>query len=323
MSPSIFISYSRRNQYLARRLALDLQRCGCRPWMDVSDIPPGNRWRDELRQAIDHSEYLFLLWSPEADQSVEVLKEFEYARKQTPAKRLWILRLSASTGEMRPEYRDLHYIDFTAGYWQRMEELVKKLGLPRPPRFSPWEWVGSSRLAADARREFRSADNRDWTVHGGPDLPSQAFAPLPLSPSAYAMSWLVTPADGTLATPGRMQVLLNFTGNLERRTVDQVLEFLVRNKVEPHLLLIEGPRRGTAYDLPNDAEHIWRDCVELSHRMLERCCGERPLSFFLHAPQALVFPLAARLLVRSKFEVFHWNPQSSAPESMYSRVYSS
>ena len=73
MPPSLsaFISYSRRNGYLAAQLWRDLRRAGIGVWMDASGIALESQWRDEIRSAIEGCDVVLLLASPEAASHIE------------------------------------------------------------------------------------------------------------------------------------------------------------------------------------------------------------------------------------------------------------
>jgi len=324
MSKSIFISYSRRNRYIARQLKIDLARAGCSPWMDESDIPPAKRWRGELEEAIDRKDYFFLLWSPEADESSHVLDEYKYAEQRKPADRIWRLRVAGSSKDMRDEYSALQDIDLTQDYWESLRKTLKWLDVDEPNPLSPFDVIDSDMSVAEARELFPDQDDRRLFARDRqtPGALLTTFVRLPLMPSGYAMSWLVTREDADLRKQDEMQVVLKFTGDRSRGTVEQVLNYLVSNNTSPQILYIEGPQEKRRYDIPNDKAHVWSDCIGLTRSMIECYCGNQQVGYFMDSPQALVFPVAASFPTRKPFRVYNLNENANDKER-YSCVYPS
>ena len=324
MTKSIFISYSRSNRYIARQLKLDLQRAGCAPWMDVSDIPPARRWRDEIRHAIENHDYFVLLWSPEADSSENVGKEYEHAKLHKPADRIWRLCVAKSGYDLREEYRERQDIDFTENYWEGLRETLRWLNVQEPEYLSPFDIIDSNLLMTKAREMFVDEDRRGWTIRSrrAVDSPPRKFIRMPLQPSGYAASWLVGEDQRSLRRQDDLQVVLKFTGTPNARdTVEQVLSYLVTTDIDPQILYVEGPQQDRKYELPNAKQHVWRDCIELSEAVIGRYCGNKPVRYFMDSPQALTFALAARFHLSRSFRVYNLNTNAT-DEDLYSCVYS-
>lgn len=75
----IFISYSRKQLGVARRLAEDLQQAGFAVWWDVSDLKGGAEWERAIETAIKTSQYCLILLTPDSVGSEWVRKEYMYA----------------------------------------------------------------------------------------------------------------------------------------------------------------------------------------------------------------------------------------------------
>lgn len=75
----VFISYSRKDIAFARRLAGDLERTGFDVWWDISDLKGGDDWVRFIPAAIEASQYVVVLLSPESIQSEWVEREYSYA----------------------------------------------------------------------------------------------------------------------------------------------------------------------------------------------------------------------------------------------------
>lgn len=59
----VFISYAKEDIDVATRLYNDLKRAGLKPWVDVNDLLPGQRWREVISRTIKNSSYFLLLIS--------------------------------------------------------------------------------------------------------------------------------------------------------------------------------------------------------------------------------------------------------------------
>lgn len=75
----VFISYSRKDIKFARRLAADLEEAGFDIWWDISDLKGGDDWVRFIPAAIQASQFLVVLLSPDSIQSEWVAKEYSYA----------------------------------------------------------------------------------------------------------------------------------------------------------------------------------------------------------------------------------------------------
>ncbi|MDZ7341653.1 MAG: TIR domain-containing protein [candidate division KSB1 bacterium] len=59
----MFLSYAREDMGAAKRLYKDLKRFGLNVWLDTESLSPGERWRDEVKDAIEHSNFFIALLS--------------------------------------------------------------------------------------------------------------------------------------------------------------------------------------------------------------------------------------------------------------------
>ncbi len=83
----VFISYAREDLPTGRRLYDELRRYGLDPWLDVEKLLPGQKWKNEIKQAIRESAYFIAVLSQKAvskrgfvqrelKQALEVLDDF-------------------------------------------------------------------------------------------------------------------------------------------------------------------------------------------------------------------------------------------------------
>ncbi len=83
MTNDVFVSYAREDQKFAKRLAAAFERPprGWSVWWDA-ELTTGERFNNEIRQAIADSRCLVVLWSPHSVSSDWVVAEAEIARER-------------------------------------------------------------------------------------------------------------------------------------------------------------------------------------------------------------------------------------------------
>lgn len=78
---TLFFSYSRKDEAIARRLKDDVSRAGASVWIDHEQLPPGTpNWQAAIRQGIEQAHVLIYIASPEAATSPYVIDEVSIAR---------------------------------------------------------------------------------------------------------------------------------------------------------------------------------------------------------------------------------------------------
>jgi WD40 repeat protein len=75
----VFISYSRRDREVVERLASALESRGRTAWVDWADIPPTAEWMTEIKAAIDASDTIVVVLSPDSVASPVCSEELEAA----------------------------------------------------------------------------------------------------------------------------------------------------------------------------------------------------------------------------------------------------
>jgi WD40 repeat protein len=80
--PSVFISYSRKDTELVRRLHDALVRAEYEVWVDFEDIPPSAAWNDEIRSGVSGADGFIYVISPDSVASEVCGRELGYAVEQ-------------------------------------------------------------------------------------------------------------------------------------------------------------------------------------------------------------------------------------------------
>ncbi len=74
----VFLNYTNKDESLARRVADVLNKAGLEVW-DDREILPGDNWADKIAHALNESNAMVALLSPEALNSNRVRYNIEYA----------------------------------------------------------------------------------------------------------------------------------------------------------------------------------------------------------------------------------------------------
>ncbi len=130
----VFISYSRKDLEFVDRLANDLKTTGFEVWYDLSGLEPGTRWRQEIQNAIQDSQYFLVVLSPNSIISDWVEREFLFASEQDK-KIIPLLYLPCTL----PMWSlNLHFIDMQGkNYALHYQDLLKVLGIKTGPKENP------------------------------------------------------------------------------------------------------------------------------------------------------------------------------------------
>jgi len=107
-----FISYSRADKEFAERLANDLRAADIDVWIDQREIRPGQAWDAEIEAALERSDDVLVILSPDSVASEHVRNEIEFALN---AKKTVVPLLHRHcTIPMR--LLRIQYVDFTSSY---------------------------------------------------------------------------------------------------------------------------------------------------------------------------------------------------------------
>ncbi len=195
---SVFISYSRKDELLARRLATALSDQGFEVWIDVEDIPAGMKWSRAIQQGLDSADAMVVLISPDSMASTNVEDEWQYFLDQ----RKPVIPALVREAKVHFQLSRIQYIDFLhqpaeTGFAQLVDELMRK-GLthgtpapfPSPVSFPKPVW---------RRRSIWL-----WGLGG---VAAIALLVLLFAPRGSAGSPVVTPSQSDTVTPSPSQTL--------------------------------------------------------------------------------------------------------------------
>jgi hypothetical protein len=135
----IFISYSRKDTDFVRKLAGDLETAGYDVWWDLTDLRGGDEWVTRIAAAIEASDFIIVVLSPNSIQSEWVRKE--YTQALGLHKRIIPIMFAASPVPFA--LNTINYVNFVSGEYQdNFAELLKALGYTeQPPVVTPFKRV--------------------------------------------------------------------------------------------------------------------------------------------------------------------------------------
>jgi len=126
----VFISYSRKNEAFAERLARDLGDAGLDVWIDLRQIQVGEVWQQEIFRGLDRAEFIVLCLSPAAIASEWVQREIETTR--TAGKRVYPVMVEECFNELQAHptlkwLTEVQFIRFENRYELAFKELLEAL----------------------------------------------------------------------------------------------------------------------------------------------------------------------------------------------------
>lgn len=131
----IFISYSRKDIDFVRKLAGDLEKAGYDVWWDLTDLRGGDDWPRVIPAAIEASQGMVIVLSPNSAASDWVEKEYTHALSL----RKKIIPIMLTRSSVPFALNTINYVDFTSDdYVASFNHLLTALGYTgEPPAVTP------------------------------------------------------------------------------------------------------------------------------------------------------------------------------------------
>lgn len=106
----IFISYSRHDEKIARRLATWIEKTlNLGVWIDVDDIQPGVKWSAAIQDGLDYCEVMVVIITVESMNSINVEDEWQYFLDQGKP----VVPILLRSAPIPYQLRRIQYIDFS------------------------------------------------------------------------------------------------------------------------------------------------------------------------------------------------------------------
>jgi hypothetical protein len=128
--PQIFISYSRKDIGFVRKLAGDLENAGYDVWWDLTDLRGGDDWPRVIPAAIEASQFVIVVLSPNSAISDWVEKEYT----QALGLRKKIIPIMLRPSRVPFALNTINYVNFASGeYADNFKNLLTALGYTGQP----------------------------------------------------------------------------------------------------------------------------------------------------------------------------------------------
>jgi len=141
-SLDVFISYSRADSDLARKLNNELQLQGKTTWFDQESIASGADFAREIEQGIQSSNNFLFILSPQSVNSPYCAMEVEYAAKLNK-RFVTLLHRSVNSADLHPELAKVQWIDFNQNegdFNANFNQLVRTLDTDREHLQNHTKW---------------------------------------------------------------------------------------------------------------------------------------------------------------------------------------
>ena len=153
----IFISFSSKDEAVARAVVQFLEAQGLKCWISLRDIRPGQNYQESIVLALEQAKSIVFLFSKSSSSSPEIKKELSLAERLE--KPVFPLRLSPITpsGALRYELATRQWIDIFPDREQAFRKLVETIrSVPQDP--AEGDAARASTVdSASARKELAAA----------------------------------------------------------------------------------------------------------------------------------------------------------------------
>ncbi len=156
----LYIAYTREDALFTVRIVEDLTSLGVDVWIDVNEIAPGADWDSAQRAAIEASEGLIVVLSPEAMKRDHMRREIQQAFDRGKA----IYLAVAQRSPWRDWLNGLPVADFTESYEDGLDALLLNIAgderSPAAPADEAEEWLRRATSADQTRQPGASEPRR-------------------------------------------------------------------------------------------------------------------------------------------------------------------
>ena len=162
--PDVFISYSRMDEALVRRLHDALVALKRSPWVDWADIPPSSDWMKEIESNIEQSHAFVFVISPDSVASRICLHEIAYAAAQNK-KLVPVLFREPKAGLVPEVLAKLNYVHF-----REKDDFDHAVGKLTAALDTDLDWVRDHTRLLVRAREWETERRANSYVLRGSDL---------------------------------------------------------------------------------------------------------------------------------------------------------
>src|SRR5215212_5748393 len=126
-APYFFMSYSREDVNLQKRIVAELRGRGIGIWVDIENLIPGSpAWEREIERSIRGAEGMIVLLSPDSNNSEWVRREISFAEQNE--KRIFPVLIAGEEDESIPlRLSDHQRVDLRRHFHNALDELANAL----------------------------------------------------------------------------------------------------------------------------------------------------------------------------------------------------
>jgi len=168
MPPSVFLSHSSRDRFFARKLAEKLQVQGISVSIDEAELKVGDSLVEKISSAIDRTDFVAAILSPNSIRSGWVQKELKLAMtKEIQGRAVRVLPILIEACDLPEFLRDKLYADFTdpKDFDGPFERLLNALGVSKPTAAATA--VSEATPSQPGARRPRAEPTPPPSAHGG------------------------------------------------------------------------------------------------------------------------------------------------------------
>lgn len=121
--PSVFISYSSRDDIFADLVSSKLSEGGIHVWRDHTMLRPGEHWRDGLERGIASSSAVLVVLSPNSAESAYVTYEWAYGL----GKGKTVIPIKLKECIVHPRLATIQHIDFSTSRAMPWDLLIDRI----------------------------------------------------------------------------------------------------------------------------------------------------------------------------------------------------
>ena len=135
MPNEVFLSHASQDRAFVNKLVSVLRRHGIPVWYSETDVLGAQQWHDEIGAALRRCDWLTLVLSPSATESLWVKREVIYALRQDrfDGRIVPVLYKPCAFDDISWTLPQLQIIDFTSGFDKGCRELLRIWGVGYAP----------------------------------------------------------------------------------------------------------------------------------------------------------------------------------------------
>ena len=325
--PYIFISYAHKDsntpygEFSFFQFTNDLQDSGFNLWIDTEALLIGGNWHNNIKEAVKECDAFFLIVTENSAQSRYIV-DTEVGEAQKAKKTIIPIIAEESALKKFNGVEEKQGVLFTGDYPSAYKKLVEQFEHLKVQR----DYRPVQEMLDDGNLNIEDA-----TKHVRQALTFRSYDALGLlvARSPYRMAaYLVAPPKARLKRQNKLQIFLQFTGETNKGTFYEYLDYVKARKKNLWTLLVRGPydkeARGTwEYTLDDEDKDVWREAVRFIADNMRAVMGDKRFDIYLNTPNALTMIFADQVseLHDGTFTVYNYQRDSPPKSKRYKPVY--